>query len=114
MFLVGTETIGFIVLRYTLCRKAFQIWILVQVAIYAISTPVGMGIGMAISSDLSLSYYMIAGIIQSIACGSFLFIACFEIIPSSLEESSTIKGRLFKMFLVVLGFAVMCILAAFS
>ncbi|EFC47274.1 predicted protein [Naegleria gruberi] len=108
-------TTGFIVLRYTLCKSWFQVLILIQVAIYALSTPIGMGIGMAISSgDLSFSYYMISGIIQSIACGSFLFIACFEIIPTSLEENFGLWDRALKMFLICLGFGVMCILAAFS
>ncbi|KAL9644020.1 hypothetical protein ABK040_005488 [Willaertia magna] len=108
-------TTGFIVLKYTLCKSFFQILIIVQVMIYSLSTPLGMGVGMYISSgELNTTYYLTSGIIQSIACGSFLFIAAFEVIPGSLEESKGIIDRAVKISLIIIGFIVMAVLAAFS
>ncbi len=123
-------TCGVIIQRYTFSGKdksyesikkqrciniLFHIFIIMQVLIYSCSTPLGIVIGIILNTiNLDNSYYLMLGILISLASGSFLFIAFFEIIPMALHESKHICERFVKLIFVSLGFAVMAILAVFT
>ncbi|KAN0040185.1 hypothetical protein ACTA71_012075 [Dictyostelium dimigraforme] len=76
----------------------------------AAMTPLGIGIGMAISSayESSVDAYLVKGIILSITCGSFIYISLIELLPSGLCQKGWPKLKLTVAFL---GYSVMAILA---
>ncbi|EAL64403.1 zinc/iron permease [Dictyostelium discoideum AX4] len=76
----------------------------------AAMTPLGIGIGMAISSayESSTDAYLVKGIILSITCGSFIYISLIELLPSGLCQKGWPKLKLAVAFL---GYSVMAILA---
>ncbi len=123
-------TCGVIIQRYTFSGKdktyesikqqkyitiLFYIFIIMQVLIYSCSTPLGIIIGTILNTiNLSNSYYLMLGILLSLASGSFLFIAFFEIIPMALHESKHVCERFVKLIFISLGFALMAVLAIFT
>ncbi|KAN0041990.1 hypothetical protein ACTFIV_004546 [Dictyostelium citrinum] len=76
----------------------------------AAMTPLGIGIGMAISSayESSVDAYLVKGIILSITCGSFIYISLIELLPSGLCQKGWPKLKLAVAFL---GYSCMAILA---
>ncbi|KAM9985847.1 hypothetical protein ACTFIZ_002151 [Dictyostelium cf. discoideum] len=76
----------------------------------AAMTPLGIGIGMAISSayESSIDAYLVKGIILSITCGSFIYISLIELLPSGLCQKGWPKLKLAVSFL---GYSIMAILA---
>ncbi|KAK5580436.1 hypothetical protein RB653_000453 [Dictyostelium firmibasis] len=76
----------------------------------AAMTPLGIGIGMAISSayESSVDAYLVKGIILSITCGSFIYISLIELLPSGLCQKGWPKTKLAVAFL---GYSCMAILA---
>lgn len=89
-------TCGLIIQAFTYQKGWFQFFIILQIVIYAASTPLGMSIGIGLAQvQLGPIYYLLAGILLSLATGSFIFIACFEIIPLILKDSKSLNSRLF-------------------
>ena len=76
--------------------------------ICALSTPIGIGIGMG-AAELSEERHLVEAIIISLSAGSFLFISLMELLPTSLHDGKNIKSKLFAFFL---GWVVMLALAA--
>jgi zinc transporter ZupT len=76
------------------------------------TTPLGIGIGLAVVSTLSAQALQLAtAIILAMAAGSFAFIGLLELLPSALLD-----GRLVHVKLAVfgLGYTGMAILAAYK
>ncbi|KYQ90297.1 zinc/iron permease [Tieghemostelium lacteum] len=75
----------------------------------AAMTPLGIGIGMAISESYgSASGELAQAIVLSVTCGSFFYISLIELLPSGLCQPGWLK---LKLVLAFLGWAVMTILA---
>ena len=66
------------------------------IGIFSLATPIGIGIGMLVSGSSALTSI----IFFSIAGGSFIYIACSEVI---VEEFSTPEYKWIKMFFFLLG-----------
>ena len=81
--------------NFRLCRQL--------VTIFAIATPLGVGIGMGVANAGDI--YEI--IFSSIAAGSFLYIACSEVI---VEEFSVPGYRYIKLFAFLLGASIITML----
>ncbi|XP_067127742.1 zinc transporter ZIP1-like [Centruroides vittatus] len=79
--------------------------------IFSIMSPLGIGIGIAIT-DLGTrnEIPLTSGILQGIACGSFLYVTFFEVLPHELNGSF---NRLLKLLFVILGFAGISIIIVF-
>lgn len=74
-----------------------------SILFFALTAPVGIGIGIGImdlwSSTTSL---LVQGILTGIACGTFLYVVFFEVLPS---EFNCHEHRLLKVLFLLLGFA---------
>lgn len=72
-------------------------------------TPIGILIGMALTSANTSGSYLARAIILSFSAGSFLFLSLLELLPASLSVPK--KHRLLKLCFVFVGFAAMTALA---
>ena len=81
--------------NFRLCRQ--------MILIFALATPLGVGIGMAVVKAGDI--YDI--IFSSLAAGSFLYIACSEVI---IEEFSIPGNRYWKLLAFLLGAAIITLL----
>ena len=71
-----------------------------MIILFAIFTPIGVGLGM-ILNDVNSDY--IEMIFASLAAGSFLYIACSEVI---VEEFSISQFRFIKLFFFLIGIGI--------
>merc|ERR1719153_1406982 len=81
-----------------------------SIIMFSISSPIGVGIGMAVA-DLppSLPQDICNAILQGVACGTFLYITCFEILPN---EMNVPYKRMWKWLCGAAGF--LCIFGLIS
>ena len=74
------------------------------IIIFALVTPIGMGIGIAISTlQVSSAYYVSVAVLQGIAGGTILYIVVFEVLER--ERSKNVSG-LAQLLFIILGFGV--------
>lgn len=99
---VMSFSLGLNIAQSNLSKKSF-VW---SNVCFSLSSPIGVGIGIGLS-DLpsSLPQDILNGVLQGIAGGTFLYITFFEVLP---HELNTPGKRLWKVFCVILGFAVIC------
>ncbi|XP_060067273.1 zinc transporter ZIP1-like [Ylistrum balloti] len=76
--------------------------------IFGLSAPVGIGIGIGIIDlwDSEVSTF-VQGILQGIACGTFLYITFFEVLP---REFSSCDIRLVKVIFLMVGFFIVTVI----
>jgi len=74
---------------------------------FSLTAPVGVGLGMLVQtySGTSEDIALIGGVLQGIACGTFLYVTFFEVLPHELNNGSY---RLWKVLCVILGFSAVC------
>jgi len=74
--------------------------------LFSVTTPTGIAVGIAIT-DLSNSAgtSLVSGLLQGIACGTFLFVTFFEVLPHEMNGKG---ARLPKVLATILGFAAVC------
>ena len=89
-------TLGISFVKSGVTQKQFIIMIL----IFAFITPVGIAFGMALTS---ISSDVVAGIFLSISVGTFIYIACSEVI---VDEFSNPENKYFKFLSFLLGAAI--------
>jgi len=77
--------------------------------IYSVATPLGIVIGMALGNLPGEGYSLTAGILVSMASGSFLYISLIELIPNEFNKHGWLKT---KLIVTWLGWAIMAIMAA--
>ncbi|XP_074651816.1 zinc transporter ZIP1-like [Tubulanus polymorphus] len=70
--------------------------------LFSIMSPLGIGIGILVN-DMSDSIYsnLANGILQGIACGTFLYVTFFEVLPHEFNSSD---DRLLKLLFLLLGY----------
>ncbi|XP_061174108.1 zinc transporter ZIP1-like [Saccostrea echinata] len=74
-----------------------------SVLLFSISAPIGVGVGIGIIRLWdSKASNLVQGILQGIACGTFLYITFFEVLP---HEFNNCDSRLLKVIFLLLGFA---------
>lgn len=74
-----------------------------SVFVFSISSPFGIALGLLIIDlwDSGIST-LVQGLLQGIACGTFLYVTFFEILPHELNTSDI---RLLKVVFLILGFS---------
>ena len=76
--------------------------------LFSITSPLGIGIGIAIM-DLTAAdskpALLVNIILQGLACGTFLYIVFFEVLPHEFNSNKTYPSRLLKVLFLVLGYA---------
>ncbi|XP_021342890.1 zinc transporter ZIP1-like [Mizuhopecten yessoensis] len=99
-----------IIVVFSVCLKMREIiesniQIIIYILYLASVSPVGIAVGLAISSSGSAgsAQEISSGVLQSLAAGTFLYVTFFEILQKELSNGYS----LFKVFLTLLGFAVM-------
>ena len=82
---------------------------------FSLTSPLGIGIGIAIDhfEPYSLTSNLINGILQGLACGTFVYVVFFEILPHEFNTSDIHQSRLLKVLFLILGFATVSILILF-
>lgn len=76
--------------------------------IFCVAAPIGLGIGMGVMKiSNSLEAVILSGILQGLACGTFLYVTFFEVLPHELNSSEL---RTPKMIFIILGFAASCLI----
>ena len=80
-------------------------FIIVLLLLFSIATPLGVGIGWAVSEDSPMMEVVFA----SLAAGTFLYIACSEVI---IEEFSMPNNKYIKLFVFLLGITLISSLKA--
>jgi len=74
---------------------------------FSLASPLGVAVGIGLSGlPPSIPQQICNGVLQGIAGGTFLYITFFEVLPHELNIPSK---RLWKVFFVILGFAVFCV-----
>lgn len=74
--------------------------------LFSITSPLGMCIAIALEEfGHSLNSSIMNGILQALACGTFLYVTFFEVLPHELSQS---ENRLLKLLALLLGFSVVC------
>lgn len=74
--------------------------------LFCITSPIGMGIAMGLEEfSHSVDSSIINGVLQGLACGTFVYITFFEVLPHELNKQN---DRLLKVLSVLVGFSVVC------
>lgn len=74
--------------------------------LFSITSPLGMCIAVALQEfGHSISSSIMNGILQGLACGTFVYVTFFEVLPHELSHS---ENRLLKLLALLLGFSVVC------
>ncbi|XP_053405287.1 zinc transporter ZIP1-like [Mercenaria mercenaria] len=83
--------------------KLSHVGMIRSIVFFSLTAPIGIGVGIGII-DLwdSKSSLLVQGILTGIACGTFLYVTFFEVLPS---EFNTHEHRLLKVLFLILGFA---------
>jgi len=74
--------------------------------IFAIMSPIGIGIGIIITSNSGTgsAYFLVVAILQALAGGTIIYVVVFEVLER--ERSKNVSG-LAQLFFVILGFCVL-------
>ena len=74
--------------------------------LFSITSPLGMCIAVALQEfGHSINSSIMNGILQGLACGTFVYVTFFEVLPHELSHS---ENRLLKLLALLLGFSVVC------
>uniref|UniRef100_A0A8D0E250 Zinc transporter ZIP1 n=1 Tax=Salvator merianae TaxID=96440 RepID=A0A8D0E250_SALMN len=77
-------------------------WLTASVAAFVLMSPLGVGLGMAVTHSLSAGSRAARSVLEGVAAGTFMYITFLEILP---QELNTPTDRLPKVLAVLLGFA---------
>ena len=84
-------------------RLSFKVCIR-SIFFFSITAPVGIAFGILITDMWQSTESNLAdGILQGIACGTFLYMTFFEVMPS---EFNSPHDRMLKLLMLILGFGV--------
>ncbi|KAI1722497.1 ZIP zinc transporter domain-containing protein [Ditylenchus destructor] len=102
-------TLGVRLIQSRLKRITIVICFLIFAGQVVIGGTIGMILTNAMRKESTAVSDLVSGILQAVACGTFLYITCFEILPHELNQ----KGyRLVKMLCLFAGFALISIFVA--
>lgn len=74
--------------------------------LFSITSPLGMCFAAALQQfGHSLNSSITNGILQGLACGTFVYVTFFEVLPHELSQN---ENRLLKLLALLLGFSVVC------
>ncbi|EFX81451.1 hypothetical protein DAPPUDRAFT_303498 [Daphnia pulex] len=94
-------------LSLNLVQSNLRTRVIIQLTlIFCLAAPIGLGIGMGVELiSNSLEATILSGILQGMACGTFLYVTFFEVLPHELNSNDL---RTPKMLFIILGFAASC------
>ncbi|XP_046677973.1 zinc transporter ZIP1-like isoform X1 [Homalodisca vitripennis] len=72
--------------------------------LFALMSPSGLVLGLFVDTfQSSPRQQLFSGMLQGIACGTFVYITCFEVLPKELTQG---RDRLLKLLTLLVGFSV--------
>jgi len=74
--------------------------------IFAAASPLGVGIGLVVTTLESLDGSLVVGVLQGLAAGSFLYVTFLEVLPHEFRSGHL---HLPKLGSFILGFSVICL-----
>ncbi|XP_063169919.1 zinc transporter ZIP1-like [Candoia aspera] len=77
-------------------------WLAASGSCFVLMSPLGVGLGMAVSHSSGLGGSLARSVLEGVAAGTFMYITFLEILPQELRVPS---GRLPKILAVLLGFS---------
>ncbi|KAK7065421.1 hypothetical protein SK128_018589 [Halocaridina rubra] len=79
---------------------------LMCIMFFCVTAPIGVGVGMGIMElQASFTTAAVSGILQGLACGTFLYVTFFEVLPHEMNNG---ENRLLKLLFIIFGFAAVC------
>ena len=75
------------------------------ILVFSAASPLGMGIGIAVSEHQNLAADIANGVLQGIAGGTFLYITFFEVLPHEFRDSN---NRMLKIMAILIGYGCIC------
>ena len=74
-----------------------------SVTLFSVSSPIGAAIGIVLAELYQTPLaQLVCGSLQAIACGTFLYVTFFEVLPHEMNSGG---DRLLKIFSIILGFS---------
>uniref|UniRef100_A0A1B6LZ37 Zinc/iron transporter n=1 Tax=Graphocephala atropunctata TaxID=36148 RepID=A0A1B6LZ37_9HEMI len=71
--------------------------------LFALMSPSGLVLGLFVNRYQSNPrQQLFSGMLQGIACGTFIYITCFEVLPKELSQG---RDRLLKLLMLLIGFS---------
>ncbi|XP_030044276.1 zinc transporter ZIP1 [Microcaecilia unicolor] len=80
-----------------------QTVVLVCILLFAVMSPLGIGLGVALTESSNAMHQLSRSVLEGIATGTFIYITFLEILPHELSSS---QQRILKVLLLITGFAV--------
>lgn len=77
-------------------------WLAVSVGTFVLMSPLGVGLGMAVTQSPGTGSTTARSVLEGVAAGTFMYITFLEILP---QELSSPANRLPKVLAVLLGFS---------
>lgn len=78
-------------------------WLMLLIAgIFCLASPVGAFVGAGVSEAADLQHGMSVGVLQGLACGTFVYVTFFEILPHEFNKRDCIRSL--YMFCLLVGF----------
>lgn len=96
--------VGASLLETKMSRRKFIVYSL----LFTMASPLGALIGFFVTGSQDAAHTKTAGIINAISAGTFLQVACMEMIPRSFKNPT---WRVGKLLALTLGFSLVCYLA---
>uniref|UniRef100_A0A8C5WEN7 Solute carrier family 39 member 2 n=1 Tax=Leptobrachium leishanense TaxID=445787 RepID=A0A8C5WEN7_9ANUR len=90
---------------------AKRTWIIIYILAFSLMSPIGIIIGIIVTLEKSTTVTMVQAILSGIASGTFVYVTFLEILP---QELNTSEKPLLKVLFIVIGFAVMAIIAIWA
>lgn len=105
---LGAVSIHKCILAFTLglnlVHSRFRKWgVVFSGLVFAAMAPLGMGLAMLLLQRQRKGAALLEGVLQSLACGTFLYVTFFEVLPHEMNQPT---NRMAKLLAVLLGVAV--------
>lgn len=79
-------------------------WLIILIAsIFCFASPIGAFVGAGMSEAADLQHGMTVGVLQSLACGTFVYVTFFEILPHEFHKRDCIRSLCMASLLIGFG-----------
>lgn len=86
-------------------------WLITYIVIFSLMSPIGITIGIIVTLQKTGIVTLVQTILAGIASGTFVYVTFLEILPQELNSG---ERPLLKVFFIIIGFAVMAVIAIWA
>ncbi|XP_040208500.1 zinc transporter ZIP2 isoform X2 [Rana temporaria] len=86
-------------------------WLITYIVIFSLMSPIGITIGIIVTLQKTSILTLVQTILAGIASGTFVYVTFLEILPQELNSG---ERPLLKVFFIIIGFAVMAVVAIWA